>query len=145
MHVFEILKSKGNRVVTTDAGQTIAATAALLTSERIGAVVAVDARGRVAGIISERDIIQGLAELGEKALAAKVGDLMTRDVLTCKPQDSLTDLMAVMTARRVRHLPVVEGGELKGIISIGDVVKHRLEEVQMEVDVLQDYVRGGGS
>ncbi len=67
------------------------------------------------------------------------------DVLSCKPDDSLNDLMAMMTSRRVRHLPVMEAGELKGIVSIGDVVKHRLEEVQMEVDVLQDYVRGGGS
>lgn len=145
MLVQEILKHKGTKVVTTDAGQTIAATASLLTREKIGAVVVADARGQVAGIISERDIVRGVAERGEKALSAKVGDLMTSDVLSCKPDDSLNDLMAMMTSRRVRHLPVMEAGELKGIVSIGDVVKHRLEEVQMEVDVLQDYVRGGGS
>ena len=145
MLVQEILKHKGTKVVTTDAGQTIAATASLLTREKIGAVVVADARGQVAGIMSERDIVRGVAERGEKALSAKVGDLMTSDVLSCKPDDSLNDLMAMMTSRRVRHLPVMEAGELKGIVSIGDVVKHRLEEVQMEVDVLQDYVRGGGS
>ena len=142
MHVAEILKVKGTEVVTTRAEETVAATARLLTSKSIGAVVVTDPRGGVVGIISERDIVRGVAHHGDKALEMKVGDLMTSDVLSCKPGDNLNEIMSTMTMHRVRHLPVMEAGRLKGIISIRDVVKTRLEEAQMEVDALRDYVLG---
>ena len=144
MHVAEILKTKGTHVVTTGSEGTIAATARLLTSEKIGAVVVTESPDKVIGILSERDIIRGIAEFGAKALGMKVGDLMTSDVVTCKLEDNLNAVMAVMTTRRIRHLPVMEEGELRGIISIGDVVKYRLEEAQMEVNALRDYVLGAG-
>ncbi len=144
MHVTEILKSKGSGVTTTRAEETLAATARLLTDKRIGAVVVTDVRGKVVGMISERDIVRGVAKHGGAALDMSVGDFMTTSVISCKPEDNLNDIMALMTMRRVRHLPVIVDDELKGIISIGDVVKNRLDEVQLEVNVLRDYVRGLG-
>lgn len=140
MIVAELLKAKGTQVVTTGPEKTIATTARLLTSKKIGAVVVKDARGRIIGIISERDIVRGVAKDGEKALEMKVADLMTSDLVSCKQEDDLMEVMALMTNRRVRHLPVVEDDKLKGILSIRDVIKIRLEESQTEVDVLRDYV-----
>lgn len=140
MHVSDILKAKGSDVVTTGPGETVAATARLLNVKRIGAVVVRDAKGAVIGIISERDIIHGVAVNGERALDMQVRDVMTTELVSCRTADTIAEVMKVMTTRRCRHVPVIEEGELKGMISIGDVVKHRLEETEMEARVLRDYV-----
>ncbi len=141
MIVRTILKQKAsNDVATTSADQLVAAAAKALHHRRIGALVVVDAAQNIIGILSERDIVRGLALHGSKAEALKVQDLMTSAVLVCGPDDSLDSLMGIMTNKRVRHLPVVEQGRLIGIITIGDVVKSRLEDATMQVDSLRDYV-----
>jgi CBS domain-containing protein len=141
MYVSQILKSKGTNVVTARADDTIARVAEQLATERIGAVV-VMGEGRIAGILSERDIAYGLARHGQDLLALRVSDLMSRLVATCSPEDDTGTLMEMMTDRRVRHLPVLDNGKLAGIISIGDVVKARLSEMAVEVNELRDYVAG---
>ncbi len=140
MHVADILKVKGTDVVTIVPDRTVAATARLLNVKGIGAVLVCDPNGKVVGVISERDIIRGIAVNGERALDMQVRDLMTREVIACKPTDTIAEVMKMMTMRRFRHMPVIEDGELKGIISIGDVVKNRIEETEMETRVLRDYV-----
>ncbi len=144
MHVAVILKQKGPDVVTTTPERTIAETAKLLDRHRIGAVVVLDTAdgGAVAGVLSERDIVRGIARHGERALAMSVRELMTSDVVVCTPGDTVQDLMGLMTLRRIRHVPVVEDGRLSGIISIGDVVKHRLGEIELEAESLRAYVQG---
>ena len=143
MHVADILKTKGSNVVTSGADETVAATARLLNLKRIGAVVVCDAPGKVIGVISERDIIRGIAVNGQRALDMRVRDLMTSDVTVCKPTDTIAEVMQVMTLGRFRHLPVIEHGKLQGMISIGDVVKNRLEEADSEARSLRDYVLAG--
>ncbi len=140
MYVAEILNTKGSEVIATGPTETVAVTARLLNYERIGAVLVRDAKDNVIGVISERDIIRGIAVNGARALDMEVHDLMTREVVSCKPTDTISEVMRVMTTRRFRHLPVMEDGALKGMISIGDVVKYRLEETEMEARVLRDYV-----
>lgn len=142
MHVAAILKDKGSKVVTTRSEATVAETVSLLSHHRIGAAVVTDPTGRVIGMISERDVIRGIASHGPQCLARPVGDLMTKDVVGCHPEDTVAEIMSVMTNRRIRHLPVVEDGVLAGIISIGDVVKNRLDEAELEVAALRDYVSG---
>ncbi len=141
MLVSQILKNKGSVVVTTGPDETVGALTRLFRSKRIGAAVVVDGWGKVAGIISERDIVYGIAVHGAGALKMRVDELMTTTVLTCEPGDDIKHLMSVMTHRRVRHLTVMENGKLCGIVSIGDVVKPRLEETELEVNVLRDYAR----
>lgn len=143
MHVQAILEGKGTRVVTIGPQATAAEAARLLTDNRIGAVVVLAGSGEVAGILSERDIVRGFAAHGGSVADLRVAELMSREVLTCRPFDTIDELMAVMTRRRVRHLPVVEDGTLLGIVSIGDVVKHRLDEAALEVDSLRQYVLAG--
>lgn len=140
MTVEEILKAKGAKVVTTRPYASVKALVHMMKMNRIGAVVVSDDDVKMLGIISERDIVIGLADNGADVLAMKVGDVMTRDVLTCSLTDTVKDLMAKMTLRRVRHLPVVSDGKLRGVISIGDVVKNRLDEIAMETNVLRDYL-----
>jgi CBS domain-containing protein len=141
MLVSQILKNKGSGVVTTRPDEVVGTLTRLFRSKRIGAAVVVDGWGKVAGIISERDIVYGIAVYGADALKMRVDELMTTPVLTCKPSDDIKHLMSVMTHRRVRHLTVMENGKLCGIVSIGDVVKPRLEEIDLEVSVLRDYAR----
>jgi CBS domain-containing protein len=143
MLIAQILAGKGSDVVSTRPDATIADVASLLKEKRIGAVVVTEADGRLCGIISERDLARGLANYGSKLLDMKVGALMTSDVVTCSPEDGIETLMQTMTDGRFRHLPVVKDGELTGIISIGDVVKHRLKELEAETHMLQDYIHGG--
>jgi CBS domain-containing protein len=143
MLIAQILAGKGSDVVSTRPEATIAEVAGLLKEKRIGAVVVTNADGRLCGIISERDLARGLASYGSKLLDMKVGGLMTSDVVTCSPDDGIETLMQTMTEGRFRHLPVVKDGELTGIISIGDVVKHRLKELEAETHMLQDYIHGG--
>lgn len=141
MLVGQILAAKGGKVVATRPDATIAEVAGLLRREKIGAVVVKEA-GRLCGIISERDLARGLADHGVELLEMKVGQLMTHDVVTCTPEDGLDHLMQSMTEGRFRHLPVLRDGEMIGIISIGDVVKHRLSELEAETHQLQDYIAG---
>ena len=143
MLIAQILAGKGSDVISTRPEATIAEVAGLLKEKRIGAVVVTDADGRLCGILSERDLARGLANYGSKLLDMKVGTLMTSDVVTCSPDDGIETLMQTMTDGRFRHLPVVKDGELTGIISIGDVVKHRLKELEAETHMLQDYIHGG--
>jgi len=140
MNVTAILRQKGRAVTTTPPTTTLLEVAKRLTLKRIGAIVVVDARGAVAGIISERDIIRALAETGADCLAQPVAEIMTRQVVTCQETDTLDELMAMMTARRFRHLPVVTDGALVGIISIGDVVKHHVAEIEMEATAMREYI-----
>jgi CBS domain-containing protein len=140
MLVRNILDAKGNRVVSTQPEATIAATSRLLSEHRIGAVLVTDKSGNIAGVLSERDIVNGMSRHGAAITEHTVADLMTRNVHTCQPGDTIADVMAIMTERRIRHLPVLDDGRLAGMISIGDVVKYRLEEAKFEVDSLRDYV-----
>jgi CBS domain-containing protein len=141
--VSDILRHKGYRVVTVAPDQAIASVVELLTGNRIGATPVADKNVLLMGIISERDIIRGLAEYGDAVLGLTADRLMTRDVITCSLGDPVVGLMEVMTNRRIRHLPVVETGRLRGIVSIGDVVKQRLAEAQFELDELRRYITNG--
>ena len=140
MHARDILKNKGNRIVTANAEMSVADASRMLHDNRIGAVLVLNAAGRIACIFSERDIVTGMAKHGAAVTTMSVGALMTREVMTCQPTDLIADIMATMTARRIRHLPVIEEDQLLGIISIGDVVKSRLDEAAHEVDSLREYV-----
>ncbi len=140
MLVESVLRHKGTNVVTTKADVTIGEAARVLAAHRIGALIVIDDQQAIVGVLSERDIVRGIAEYGDRVYAMPVRQLMSSDVLVCGRQDSLQSLMAVMTNRRVRHLPVVEDQRLVGIVTIGDVVKSRLEEATMEVDSLRRYV-----
>ena len=136
-----ILKEKkSNEVTTTVADQSVNEAAKLLHSKRIGALLVVDDKNSMSGIISERDIARGLALHGASVSALKVSDLMTSNVLVCSPEDSLEKLMVVMTNNRIRHLPVLRNGRLTGVISIGDVVKIRLEAIETEHRAMREYI-----
>jgi CBS domain-containing protein len=140
MNVVTILKQKGRAVTTASPNTTLLEVANKLSAKRIGAIVVVGARGEVAGIVSERDIIRSLATHGADCLRLPVSETMTKQVVTCQETDTLDELMAMMTARRFRHLPVVTDGALVGIVSIGDVVKHHVAEVEMEATAMRDYI-----
>ena len=138
--VSTILKHKGHRVVTVTPQEKVAVVVKVLTQNRIGAAPVIDASGQLVGIISERDIIRGMSEHGEATLSLATEQLMTREVRACSCEDELVELMQVMTLKRIRHLPVLEHGVLDGIVSIGDVVKQRLDEVQFEAEELRRYI-----
>jgi CBS domain-containing protein len=140
MNVEGILKTKGSSVITIAPDARIGQAVDLLRQKGIGAVVVSTDGETVAGILSERDVVHALAERGAELLGLSVSALMTRHVFTCKPGDSTADLMAEMTRRRIRHLPVVEDGKLAGIVSIGDVVKSRLDEVEEEANSLRQFI-----
>lgn len=142
MKVRDILAHKGSAVVTVRPDTTVTTAVHRLMLERIGALVVSDDGVRLLGIVSERDIVRVVAERGADALApdVTVEEVMTRNVLTCGLDDTVKDLMTTMTQRRIRHLPVVENGRLAGMVSIGDVVKNRLEEVELEANVLREYI-----
>lgn len=142
MKVDAILKAKGHEVATVHPSATLATVAQRLRLEGIGALVVVE-EGAVAGIISERDIVHAFASHRAETSEIKVADVMTRNLITCRAEDSLTRVLGLMTRHRVRHLPVLEGGRLAGLISIGDAVKHRLDELELEASVLRDaYIAG---
>jgi CBS domain-containing protein len=138
MKIGDVLKRKGSGVVTMRSDSTIDTVVRRMRLERIGAVIISSDGKSVIGILSERDILHALAEHGTALLALKAEDLMTREVVTCSLEDTLQSVMVKMTQRRIRHLPVVEQGQLAGIVSIGDAVKSRLEEVELEANVLRD-------
>ena len=132
MNVETILRNKGNWIATIRPDATIADAVNMLHRERIGAIVVSEDGYSVDGILSERDVVNALADSGGALLARKVDDIMTRNVVTCEPSDTVGGLMAEMTSRRIRHFPVVADGRLCGIVSIGDLVKNRLDEVEFE-------------
>lgn len=138
MKVADILKAKGTGVKTVRPDETIRAFAEHLKNERIGAMIVSRDGSTLDGIISERDLAYGLAVHGNGLPGMRVSELMTRAVIVCTAEDSIAEVMTVMTQRRIRHLPVKDGDKLVGIISIGDVLKHRLGEIQMEANVLRD-------
>ena len=140
MNVAAILKQKGRAITTARPTVTLMEIANKLAAKRIGAIVIVGAGGEVAGIISERDIIRALSMQGPACLTLPVSQSMTKKVVTCKEKDTLHELMAMMTERRFRHLPVVTDGALVGIISIGDVVKHYVVEMQTEATAIREYI-----
>ncbi len=142
MQIDSILTVKGSRVITTEPDRTIAYTIAMLRREGIGAAVVTDDERNVVGIISERDIIRAMAEHGAEILGMRVAGLMTKTVVTCTRAHTVDHVMREMTHRRIRHLPVVEDDALIGMISIGDVVKNRLEELEAETGVLREFITG---
>lgn len=139
MKIANILATKGARVVTARPDQSLKEATMLLTHNKIGAVVVTDASGNLVGILSERDIIRAAATQAD-ALALKIGDVMTRNVITGGPEDDLESVMATMTNRRFRHIPVMDHGKLAGIISIGDVVKNLLDNYEGEIATLQAQI-----
>jgi CBS domain-containing protein len=141
MIVKSILSAKGSQVVTIEPTATLGEASKLLAQHRIGAVVVTGAGGRIVGIVSERDIVRALAQHGAAALALPLNDVMTRKVVTCSGNETIADLMEQMTGGKFRHLPVVEDDRLVGIISIGDVVKMRLQEMEHEQNALRDYIQ----
>jgi CBS domain-containing protein len=143
MNVAAILKGKGRAVATARPDISLQAIAEKLATKKIGAVVIVGSNGKLAGIISERDIIRAIAATGPESLARPVAEFMTREVVTCAEGDTLDQLMATMTAGRFRHVPVLEDGALVGIVSIGDVVKHHIAEVEMEASAMRTYLVAG--
>lgn len=137
MKVDAVLTKKGREVAHVSPSANLAAVAQRLRLERIGAVVVMH-QGEISGMVSERDIVHAFAAHRGEAAEIKVGEIMTRDVVTCRPDDSLIRVLGLMTRHRVRHLPVLEAGKLAGLISIGDAVKHRLDELELEAAVLRD-------
>ena len=142
MNVETILRTKGRAVATIRPDENIGAVVDMLISRNVGALVVSEDGESVDGIISERDIVHGLADRGPDLLSLKVAEVMTRPVVTCDPSDTIDQLMAEMTNRRIRHFPVVEDGRLCGIVSIGDVVKNRLDEVEYEARSLRSFIAG---
>ena len=143
MNVKAILAAKkmGGDIISIEPTADLATAAKLLSKHRIGSVVILGAGERLVGILSERDIVRALSEQGAGALALPVGQVMTRDVATCGEDDTVASIMERMTAGRFRHMPVVANGRLVGLISIGDVVKQRVEEIEGESEAMRDYIR----
>ncbi len=140
MTVKAILSHKSPDIVSIEPTATLAQAAKLLAGRRIGAVLVLGIEGRLAGILSERDIVRALAERGASMLDERVDQVMTRKVFTCSQTDTVAHIMEQMTAQKFRHVPVVDEGRLAGIISIGDVVKYRLHEIENETNALRDYI-----
>jgi CBS domain-containing protein len=140
MIVARILAAKGRDVVTTEPQRTLAEAATLLTSRKIGAAVVADAEGGILGMLSERDIVRAVGNRGAAALKDTVSRHMTAEVLTTHENETIDQTMEQMTNRRCRHLPVLEDGKLAGIVSIGDVVKYRLEELEHEHRAMREYI-----
>lgn len=141
MKVSDILKAKGSAIKTIEANATMRALAHSFRKEQVGAMLVLDDKGALQGIISERDLARGIDEFGMDLPQMRVANLMTRSVVTCAPDDRVAAVANIMTQRRIRHLPVVVDGKVVGLISIGDVLKHRLDEVQLEASVLRDVAR----
>ncbi len=139
MTVARIINEKGRDVVSTGPDVTLADVAAILSEKRIGAVLVMQGDDLL-GILSERDIVRALARHGPEALGKLASNCMTSRVVTCRPEDTINDVMQKMTTGRFRHLPVMENGRLAGVVSIGDVVKRRIEEVEREAEQIREYI-----
>ena len=140
MHVDTILQTKGALVHTLPETGTLADAVALLNSHNIGAVVITEETGKIVGILSERDIVRQLGRNPSGTLSMPIAACMTKGVVTCERLTPIDEVMERMTRRRIRHMPVAEDGKLVGIISIGDVVKHKIQEVEHEAEALRDYI-----
>ncbi|HSK55828.1 MAG TPA: CBS domain-containing protein [Jiangellales bacterium] len=145
MRIADVLRGKGDTVVTVVPDITVRDLLALLAEHRIGATVVSTDGARVDGIVSERDVVRAIAARGAAVLSERVADIMTADVRTCTPDTSVDDLMRTMTEGRFRHVPVVVEGRLSGIVSIGDVVKMRIGELETERESLERYISSGSS
>jgi len=135
------LKAKGRAVATAHASTTLLDISVALSEKRIGAIVIVDDHGGVIGIVSERDLVRAIASSGQQVLGRPASEFMTRDVTICSLDRTIEELMEMMTKGRFRHLPVVESGNLVGIISIGDLVKSRIDEVECEAQAMRNYIQ----
>ena len=142
MIVRSILKSKGGKIESVAPATSILDVSKILQQKRIGAVLVMDGQ-EIKGVLSERDIVRGICTYGADVLTRPAGDLMTRQVVTCEMDDTVHALMELMTNNRIRHLPVLDQGRLSGIISIGDVVKNRIAETEMEARALKEYIVTG--
>ncbi len=140
MYVRDILRDKGENVVSLATNEPVANGLAMMAEKHIGAVLITGDDGSIAGILSERDIVAAIHTHGEGVFGKTVGELMTAKVVTCSPQDPIVAIMGMMTAKRFRHVPVLENGKLVGLISIGDVVKFRIEETEAEAEALRKYI-----
>lgn len=143
MNVAHILSQKGRDVLTTLPDVSLYDVARLLSDHGVGCVVVANENGEVVGIVSERDIIRAVAQLGLDVLQSPIESCMTKSVVSCRETDTIEQLMSEMTTHRFRHMPVVERGELVGIVSIGDVVKMRIAEAEMEAAAMRDYIATG--
>ena len=139
MTIRAIIGSKGGEVVSVASDARVSDAVALLAERRIGAVPVIDG-GRVVGIFSERDVVYGIAKNGAAALDARIGDVMTAPAMTVEPDSAVMAGLSMMTRRRVRHLPVVEGNAIVGFVSIGDLVKYRIEKIEAEAAAMRDYI-----
>ena len=142
MTAARILSRKGAGTLTIESGAKISQAIDLLSANNVGALIVSDDGTTVAGILSERDIVHGFKRSGASLLETRVGDIMTTDIQTCAPSETLRNMLARMTERRFRHLPVVEDERLVGIVSIGDVVKLRLDDLVAEAEALRGYITG---
>ena len=142
MSVAHILKQKGRDVITAKPGDTVKQVAEVLGAKRIGAIVVSSGNGAIDGIVSERDVVRAVVEHGASALDKLVSSIMTKNVRSCSDNDSEMELMALMTQHRIRHLPVVTAGRLSGMISIGDVVKFRIEQIERDAADMKAYISG---
>ncbi|MEE9544415.1 MAG: CBS domain-containing protein [Rhodospirillales bacterium] len=141
MIVSELLKKKHRSVVTAYPSTTVGDAVGLFKEKKIGAIMICVPDGTIVGIVTERDVLHSQAEIGAATMKLKVEEIMSH-VYTCKPDDDLKSVMRLMAFKHVRHVPVVVDGELKGMISISDIIGSQLDETQLEVDVLRDYARG---
>ncbi|MBB3453100.1 CBS domain-containing protein [Rhizobium sp. BK313] len=137
-----ILDAKGRNVITAGANTTLAEAAKILSEKRIGAIVVVGMAGKISGIFTERDVVNAVAKHGQDSLNQPIASLMTSKVHRCKEDSTTDELMELMTHRRFRHVPVEEKGKLTGIISIGDVVKWRIREIELEAEQIKAYIAG---
>lgn len=142
MRISDVLRAKGHDVTTIEPTATVHDLVVTLDERNIGAAVVTDG-GQLVGIVSERDIVRRLRERGANLLAATVGEIMTSDVLTCAPEDTVDELAGIMTQRRTRHMPVQRDGELVGIVSIGDVVKSHINQLESDRKQLESYIVHG--
>jgi len=140
MKISQVLREKGDYVATIAEDASVADALNQLVEKKIGAVVATNAGGQISGVLSERDIIFGLSSFGESVLRKRVKDLMPQELHTCTPNDTMFKAMSMMTDRRLRHVPILEGGELMGIVSVGDAVKARIAEIEREAEALREYI-----
>ena len=140
MKLAELIKGKQKEIVKIRDDSKIATAASTMTAAKIGALLVENSAGEIVGILSERDIVRGMSPHGADLHDVDVSELMTRNLIRCSPNDTVNEAMAMMTDRRIRHLPVFEGEELVGFISIGDLVKCRIMEVQSEAEALRQYI-----
>ena len=140
MKLVELIKGKQKEIIQVGSDRTIAEAADTIAQNKIGALLVDDGAGTIVGILSERDIVRGMSQHGANLQDVKVSELMTSDLIRCAPGDTVNEAMAMMTDRRIRHLPVFDGEQLVGFISIGDLVKCRMMEVQSEAEALRQYI-----